>query len=63
MGRKKKDTPAPVTEQPAKNPHAQALGRLGGLKGGPARKKKLTKAQRTEIAKRAAAARWGKTVD
>jgi hypothetical protein len=43
-----------------KNPAAVALGRLGGLKGGPARKKALTKAQRTAAAKKAAAARWGK---
>jgi hypothetical protein len=62
MARKKKaDAPAhPESEPPAKNPHAQALGRLGGLKGGKARAKALTKAQRSEIAKKAAAARWGK---
>ncbi len=52
--------PTPETEQPAKNPHAQALGRLGGLKGGKARAKKLTPAERSEIAKKAAAARWKK---
>jgi len=45
-------------EQPPKNPAAVALGRLGGLKGGPARAKKLTKKRRSEIAKKAAAARW-----
>lgn len=38
---------------------AAALGRLGGLKGGPARAKKLSPKKRTEIAKKAAAARWG----
>ena len=43
-----------------KNPHAVALGRLGGLKGGKARSKKLTPEQRSEIAKKAARARWGK---
>lgn len=43
---------------PEKNPHAQALGRLGGLKGGKARAAKLTPAQRREIAKKAADARW-----
>ena len=43
-----------------KNPHAVALGRLGGLKGGKARAAKLTKKQRSEIAKQAAKARWGK---
>ena len=41
-----------------KNPHAVALGRLGGKKGGPARAKKLTPEQRREIAKKAAQARW-----
>jgi len=41
-----------------KNPHAVALGRLGGLKGGKARVSKLTPEQRKEIAKRAAQARW-----
>lgn len=58
MARKKK--PAPETEQPAKNPHAQALGKLGGLKGGKARAAKLTPEQRAEIARKAAAARWAK---
>ena len=41
-----------------KNPAAVALGRLGGKKGGLARAKKLTKEQRSEIAKKAARARW-----
>jgi len=41
-----------------KNPHAAALGRLGGKKGGPARAAKLTAERRQEIAKRAAAVRW-----
>jgi len=45
-----------------KNPHAVALGRLGGLKGGRARASKLTSEQRKEIAKRAANARWGKSM-
>ena len=43
-----------------KNPAAVALGRLGGLKGGKARAKNLSPEKRSEIAKRAAAARWGK---
>jgi len=41
-----------------KNPAAVALGRLGGLKGGNARAKKLSAKRRAEIAKRAAKARW-----
>jgi hypothetical protein len=44
--------------EPEKNPAAVALGRLGGLKGGNARAAKLSKARRSEIAKRAARARW-----
>ena len=42
-----------------KNPHAVALGRLGGLKGGKARAEKLSPEQRKEIAKKAAQTRWG----
>jgi hypothetical protein len=45
-------------DPPAKNPHAAALGKLGGLKGGPARAAKLSPEQRWEIAKKAARARW-----
>jgi hypothetical protein len=45
-----------------KNPHAVALGRLGGLKGGKARAKKLTPEQRVETARRAAKSRWGRAV-
>lgn len=51
---------APTPEQPEKNAAAVALGRLGGLKGGRARATSLTPEQRTEIAKKAAAKRWGK---
>jgi hypothetical protein len=40
------------------NPHAAALGRLGGLKGGPARAAALTTRRRREIARAAAIARW-----
>lgn len=43
-----------------KNPAAVALGRLGGLKGGKARADKLSPEKRSEIAKKAALARWGK---
>jgi len=38
---------------------AVELGRLGGLKGGPARKKKLSAKRRVEIARLAANVRWG----
>ena len=43
-----------------KNPSAGTLGRLGGLKGGTARTKKLRPEQRAEIARLAAEARWKK---
>jgi len=43
-----------------KNPAAVALGRLGGLKGGPARAKKLSSKKRKEIALIAAKTRWKK---
>jgi len=46
--------------EPVKNPHAVALGKLGGRKGGKARARNLTAAKRSEIAKRAAGARWHK---
>jgi hypothetical protein len=49
--------PAPVKDT-GKNPAAVALGRLGGLKGGKARAEKLSAKKRSEIAKKAAAARW-----
>ena len=41
-----------------KNPHEAALGRLGGLKGGPARAAALTPSRRRAIARQAARARW-----
>jgi hypothetical protein len=62
----------PGTDPAKKNPAAVALGRLraasmtsedhaaAGRSGGAATAKKLTKAQKTAIAKKAAAARWGK---
>ncbi len=43
-----------------KNPHAVALGKLGGSKGGKIRAARLTPEQRTEIAKKAAKKRWEK---
>ncbi len=44
-----------------KNPAAVALGRKGGLKGGPARASRLTPQQRSESARNAVLARWGKS--
>lgn len=42
-----------------KNPHAVALGRLGGLKGGPERAQRLPPYDRTRIAKIAA---WSRSL-
>jgi hypothetical protein len=41
-----------------KNQAAVALGRLGGLKGGKARAKKLDPAKLSEIGRKGAKARW-----
>lgn len=41
-----------------KDPAAVALGRKGGLKGGRARADSLSAKKRSEIAKKAAKARW-----
>jgi type IV secretory pathway TrbL component len=41
-----------------KDPAAVALGRRGGLKGGKARAAAMTPEQRSEAARKAAAARW-----
>lgn len=43
-----------------KHRFAASLGRLGGLKGGPARAQKLSAKERSEIAAKAARARWKK---
>ena len=51
--------PIPATK-PEKNPAAVALGRLGGLKGGKARAKRLSPAKRAAIARKAAKSRWSK---
>jgi hypothetical protein len=53
---KEPEQPSPKVK--GKNPHAVALGRLGGLKGGKARAKKMTPEQRKEVARKAAQARW-----
>lgn len=47
-------------EDDGKDPIAVELGRRGGLKGGKARAKNMTKKQRIEAARRAALARWKK---
>lgn len=53
------DEPVPDPDE-GKNPAAVALGRLGGAKGGKARAARLTSEQRSEIARKAAVARWSR---
>ncbi len=48
----------PFDPDAGKDPAAVALGRKGGLKGGKARAASMTPEQRSEAARRAAAARW-----
>jgi hypothetical protein len=43
-----------------KNPHAVALGKMGGSKGGKKRAARLTPEQRSASARNAALARWAK---
>ena len=57
------ETPAETRAEDGKNPAAVALGRLGGLKGGKARAKKLGKKKLSEAAKKAALARWNGSGD
>jgi len=55
------DAVARLTDsEPVKNAAAVTLGRLGGLKGGPARAGKLSKRRLSEIGKKGAQARWKK---
>lgn len=62
-----KATAGDATKQQAKDQDSQkneaavTLGRLGGLKGGPARARKLSAKKKSQIAKKAAEARWGKS--
>jgi hypothetical protein len=49
-----------MSDNKNKNLHAEVLGRLGGLKGGPARAKTLSPERRREIAREAVRTRWNK---
>ena len=49
-----------VIDSGEKNPAAVALGRLGGSKGGRERARRLSGAERTRIARKAAESRWAK---
>jgi hypothetical protein len=52
------DEPEPTL--PVKDPERVARGKLGGSKGGTLRAERLTPERRSEIASKAAKARWGK---
>jgi hypothetical protein len=56
----RRTTSEPEEQPKEKNPHAVALGRLGGIKGGKSRANKLAPERRQEIARKAAQTRWGK---
>lgn len=58
-------TEEPETQEPQEelspiSKYLSEIGRRGGLKGGPARAKKLSEKKRKEIAKMAAKSRWNK---
>jgi len=57
IGERLDGSPLPDKDE-GKNPHAVALGKLGGQKGGKARAEALSPAKRKAIAKKAAIARW-----
>jgi hypothetical protein len=48
------------TERSAISEYLSKIGKKGGLKGGPARAKKLSAKRKKEIATKAAKARWSK---
>ena len=53
-----------MAKKPAKkNPHAAALGRLGGSKGGKAAAANMSPQKRRARARKAALARWNKRMD
>jgi hypothetical protein len=58
IGEQMDGKPLKVPPPDTRNPHAVALGSMGGKKGGKARAKKLTPRRRKAIAKKASAARW-----
>lgn len=52
------DGELPTDPLPAKDPERVERGRKGGAKGGKLRAERLTPERRSEIARKAAAARW-----
>ena len=58
IGEQMDGSPLPVPPKDKRNPHAVALGSMGGKKGGKARAKSLSPARRSAIAKKASVSRW-----
>lgn len=58
IGEQMDGSPLPVPEPDTRNPHAVALGSMGGQKGGKARAKEADSGETKAIAKRAARSRW-----
>jgi hypothetical protein len=58
IGEQMDGNPLPDPPEDKRNPHAVALGSMGGKKGGKARARKLTAARRKSIARKAAKSRW-----
>ncbi|MGA2465236.1 MAG: hypothetical protein ABSH06_12900 [Thermodesulfobacteriota bacterium] len=54
------EEPEPPKERDPVSEYLSKIGKKGGLKGGPARAKKLSSKKRKEIARKAAISRWGK---
>jgi hypothetical protein len=57
IGEKMDGSPLDTIED-SRNPHAVALGKIGGKKGGTARANSLSPSRRRAIAKKASCARW-----
>lgn len=55
------DGDLPTDPLPAKDPGRVERGRKGGAKGGKLRAEKLTPERRSEIARKAAQARWSRS--
>ena len=54
------EEPEPPKERSEISKYLAEIGKRGGLKGGPARAKKLSAKKRKEIARNAAKTRWAK---
>ncbi|MGA9306662.1 MAG: hypothetical protein WBW31_14760 [Candidatus Sulfotelmatobacter sp.] len=58
IGEQMDGSPLPLPPPDTRNPHAVALGSMGGKKGGKARAKKLSARRRKAIARQAGKSRW-----